>query len=347
MTSKRVMIGNSYGYILEDAIKKGIIDYLYKTINLANYRYNLLTAVHKLKYLQENEHYISPNFKGYNYLLIITTIYGMNYAVIIDRRKLSYHKQQIDYNNLQILKIKIDVSENIYNGTIFDGKLINNKSNYVFLIQDCLYLMNTYLTNMDMIEKLNYVKIIMNSQFNSTNGSHSCPNFEFKINKLQTYNDLEDIITNMNSLEYQSSGLVFFPKKSGTNIIFIDKKSSSVEYNTSMNDTIEAKAYDIILNYTEYLKSRKYSYEEEKKTKELWLIKTITADVYDVYELHHKHNIEQFNILSEGIKLGIALIPNLKISHLCDSIINDKPCKFQCVFSNKFKKWIPLKFIEN
>ena len=27
---------------------------------------------------------------------------------------------------------------------------------------------------------------------------------------------------------------------------------------------------------------------------------------------------------------------------MCDDIINDKAVKFNCIFSNKFKKWIPV-----
>jgi hypothetical protein len=41
-------------------------------------------------------------------------------------------------------------------------------------------------------------------------------------------------------------------------------------------------------------------------------------------------------------KLGIALIPNLKISHMCSDLINDNPVKFNCVFNDKFKKWVPI-----
>ena len=53
----------------------------------------------------------------------------------------------------------------------------------------------------------------------------------------------------------------------------------------------------------------------------------------DVYDIAEKEN---------GDKEGIAMIPNLKISQLCDDLIGDKPVKFNCTFSNKFKKWIPL-----
>ena len=63
------------------------------------------------------------------------------------------------------------------------------------------------------------------------------------------------------------------------------------------------------------------------------LSRTIIHDVYDISENEN------------GDKEGIALIPNLKTSQLCDDIINDKPVKFNCIFSMKFKKWIPLNIV--
>ena len=47
-----------------------------------------------------------------------------------------------------------------------------------------------------------------------------------------------------------------------------------------------------------------------------------------------------------GRKISIALIPNLKISYMCDNLINDKPIQFNCIYSLKFKKWIPILPIE-
>ena len=44
-------------------------------------------------------------------------------------------------------------------------------------------------------------------------------------------------------------------------------------------------------------------------------------------------------------KLGIASIPSLKISHMCDELIQTEPVKFHCTYCNKFKKWIPIKIV--
>ena len=54
-------------------------------------------------------------------------------------------------------------------------------------------------------------------------------------------------------------------------------------------------------------------------------------------------NRENYNIDKnfQSIKSKISL----KISQMCDSIIKDSPVLFNCIYSNKFKKWIPLNII--
>ena len=113
-------------------------------------------------------------------------------------------------------------------------------------------------------------------------------------------------------------------------MLHIEKKIDKVDINTSNNEVIEQKSYHIIHDFVNFLKSRTYSYESNGKNKVFWLSRTLIPDVYDISEN------------ANGDKEGIALIPNLKISQLCDDTVTDKPVKFNCIYCNKFKKWIPL-----
>jgi hypothetical protein len=186
----------------------------------------------------------------------------------------------------------------------------------------------------------NMLKVVMNQkmiQLDNTIKNHfkkdkisCCSNFELKINKLCTYQELENLINNLPKLSIGTNGIIFYPKFSGINNIHIEKKNEKVNIITNNNETIEQKTYHIIYDFVNFLKARSYSYESNEKTKVLWLSRTIIADVYDISEKEH------------GEKEGIALVPNLKISQMCDDIIKDTPCKFNCIYSNKFKKWIPI-----
>ncbi len=60
---KKVVFGNADGYVLDGVTKQKTIDYLYSNLDLSKYRYIMLNTIQKLKFLQDNEHYVSPNFK--------------------------------------------------------------------------------------------------------------------------------------------------------------------------------------------------------------------------------------------------------------------------------------------
>jgi hypothetical protein len=326
---KKIVFGNGDGFMLNGEIKQKAIDYLYSNLDLSKHRYIILNTIQKLKFLQDNEHYVSPNFKGYNYLLLMFTHNDKKYCVAIDRKKLSYHKEQLDMKTIQIIQVSMKVPDIIFKGTIFDGKLVQTNNNYIFLIQDCFYLMGKKILEMEMSQKITHLDTILKTHFKKDNGSYSS-NFEFKLNKLYKYQELESLINSLPTLSIGTNGIIFYPKFSGINNIHIEKKPDKVNIETVNKEVIEQKTYHIIHDFVDFLKSRTYSYESDGKTKSFWLSRTLIPDVYDISEDEN------------GEKQGIALIPNLKISQMCDEIIKDKPCKFNCIFSNKFKKWIPL-----
>lgn len=328
--NKQLNFGNSKGLVINDInIKNKIIDNLFNSIDLSKFRYKILKDMNNLNFLKNNPHFITPNYKGLNYYLFFTEINNRNYCVAIDKRKLSYHKDKVDIKNTFIIRFKIDVKNTIYKGTLFDTKLIRKEYDYIMLIKDCYLLMGSSLLHMDMLTKAKHINNILNNQFSK----NCCNNFKIKINKFYDYNNLENLIKNIiPSCALECQGLIFYPKFSGINIIYIDKKKDKIDI--SNNSSVEIKSCNLISNLEDFLMNRQYSYELEGKKKKLWLEKTSITDVYNVYEK------------KENDKIGIAAIPNLKISLLCQNEVNDEPILFTCVYNKKFKKWIPIKRIK-
>ncbi len=326
--TKKIPFGNGEGFIVDDNIKRKVIDFLYSKLDLTEYRYTMLNNIQRLKFLQDNEHYCAPNFKGHNFLVMMLSIEEKHYCVVIDRKKLSYHKNQIDMRTIQIIQVYIKTSEPIFRGTILDGKMIQKNKESIFLIQDAYYLMGKKVLDMDMDNKIKHLNEILDTQFGKN--KNYCNNFVFKLNKIYKYNELEEMINGLDKMSIPTNGIVFYPKVSGMNVIFVENKTDKVNINTSNTEIIENKSYHIIHDFVDFLKSRTYSYEQNGQTHSYWLSRTPIPDVYDLSE---KEN---------GEKMGIALIPNLKISQMCDNIIKDIPVLFNCIYSNKFKKWIPL-----
>jgi hypothetical protein len=325
---KKPQIGSGDANFIDYDTKSKVVDWLYSKLDLSKHRYVILNNVMKLKSLQEDIHYVSPNFKGYNYLLLMLTLESKHYCVAIDRKKLSYHKSQLDMKTIQIMRIHMNTTDAIFRGTIFDGKLIQTNNKYIFLIQDCFYLMGNKILDMEMKQKMTHIDSIMKTHFIS-NVKPYCSNFEFKLNRLHTYDELEGMIKTMPTISIDTNGIIFYPPKSGITILHIEKKVEKVEI-SSNSEMIEQKSYNIIVDFVNFIKSRNYSYESGSNMKQLWLTRTMIPDVYDISEKE------------DGDKMGIAMIPNLKTSHMCELLIQDNPVRFNCVYNNKFKKWIPL-----
>jgi len=331
--SKKISFGSSDSYIILDLVtKQKIIDYVYSKLNLSNHRFNMLNKM-KLEFLSNNEHYVSPNFKGFNYFLIFMNLETngekKKYCIAIDRRKLSYHIDHIELKSVFMAKIHMKVSESIFNGTIFDGKLIESSDKFIFLIQDCFYLMGKKILDMEMSQKMGHLDNILKIHFSDPN---VCDNFSIKLNTLCKYDGLENLIDNiLPNCSIPTHGLVFYPKYSGISIIYIVKKFNKVDIETNQVQNSESKTFDMINNFDKYIKNRVYSFENGPKTRIYWLSRT---NIPDVYNLSEKEDSE---------KLGIAHIPSIKTSHLCDEKIKEnKPIKFNCVYYTKFKKWIPI-----
>lgn len=322
-------LGNADAIVINDlTLKNKIIDYLFNSLEMSKFRYNMIDNLVKLNYLKDNIHYVSPNFKGFNYLLIFKNINNTNQCFLIDKKKLSYHRNKININNINIYKIKMSCSASLFNGTIFDSKLVRKNNNYIMIIKDCYIMMGNKVLTMEMSDKLKYINSIINTQFSNNN---SCKNFLVKVNRLYEYSDLSNLVDNIiPKCEIDIIGLIFYPKYSGITNIFIEQRKEKVEIENN-TCSVNNESYHLIKNIVEFLSQRKYSYEKGKSVK-LQIEKTEITDVYNLYE--------------NDSKIGIAHVPNMKISlMLQNNIITDNKYKVTCVFDKKFNKYIPIKLV--
>ena len=70
--------------------------------------------------------------------MIFKSFNDKNYCVTIEKKKMSYHKNHMDIKSVNIVRIKrINTTSSIFDGSIFDCKLIKNERQYIMLIKDC------------------------------------------------------------------------------------------------------------------------------------------------------------------------------------------------------------------
>jgi hypothetical protein len=332
-----VKFGNSDAFIINDLdLKTKIIDYIFSIMELSKYRYNMLENIQQLNYLKLNEHYVSPNFKGFNYFLLFYKFKDnvqknkeSSYCIAIDKKNLSYHRKSIDLKKIYMYRLKFYASSSIFMGSLFDAKLVKD----IMLIKDCYHLMGNNIVHMEMNEKMIYLDSIIANQFHK----EYCSNFKIKINKLYKYNMLSEIVKNIiPNCELEITGLIFYPINSGISYIYTEKAVVEKDkHNNQANiKIISNDSYNMIHQIKEFLTSRVYSYENNNIKKVLLLEPTDITDVYYVYD-NHEH---------PDSKIGVAHIPNLKVSNYCrENITELKKCL--CTFSKQFNKWIPLNIV--
>jgi len=346
----KINLGNSTAFLVSDnETKKKVINYLYKNVELNKFRFKMLDNLSKLDELKNNPHYVSPNFRGVNYLLICMKIQEQNKTFIIDRRKLKYYKNNLNLKEIKIIEIKIHADPVLFTGSIFDGKMIDKK---YFLVFDCYVLFGKENISQEMKTKYFTLDKIFSTHFDN----NPCLNFQIKINKLYEYEELDKLINEViPNTSLSTSGIVFFPKYSGILVIFNESKkekeivnynstsdySNNLQYNNTLNNSENkitnnelsnvSSDYDMIRDLSNYLSERTYNYENFNIKKTFILTKT---DIPDVYTLKDTNNI----------KIGIAHIPSLKISHrVKEWLKNKKYTQAECVYHKQFDKWIPIK----
>ena len=69
----------------------------------------------------KNEHYISTRTKGNSYYLFLTNINSINYCFFIDK------KINEGYKLPRIITTKFRFSNELFNGTLFDGEMVKKK----------------------------------------------------------------------------------------------------------------------------------------------------------------------------------------------------------------------------
>lgn len=331
----KINLGNSTAFLVSDmGTKKEVINYLYKNVSLNNYRFKMLDNISKLEELKNNPHYISPNFRGVNFLIICMKIKQQNRTFLIDRRKLKYHKNNLNLKEVKIIEINLKANTILFNGSIFDGKMLTlnkdgNKQSY-FLVFDCYLLMGKENVSQEMKSKY----FTLDKIFSTHLSDNPCANFPIKINKLYQYEEIDNLINNiLPTISFPTNGIIFSPKYSGISIIFNEQKKEVVNYNSKNELSNVSTDYDMIRDLKEYLSQRTYHYENFNMKKQFIITKT---DIPDVYTLKDENNI----------KIGIAHIPSLKISHQVKAWLkNQKYTKVECVYHKQFDKWIPIKNI--
>jgi len=197
----------------DNLIKKALIDYIYKTIQLSKYKLKPIENEDDLKIMKEREHYVAPHYMGYNYLLVFIRHNFTNHSYFVNRRDLKFKKEHVHLEEIELKDTTLTAHVDIYDGTIIDGLFLNKNS---FLITDSFSLAGESLCGEDMKNKL--LKV---SQYFDSFVDCKYSDIEFHFNKLYKYYDMKNLVYNvMTKEEWNTKGVIFYPVKSGIKLFF-------------------------------------------------------------------------------------------------------------------------------
>jgi len=312
--------------VINDDIKNQVINYIYESINLVDFKYKILEYEMDLPILKERKYYVSPNYNGLHGLLVFMKYLDKYVSIIVDRRTLKFYKNQINLADIKMIPVVAKVNSMIYNGSIFEGVLLysgnNNVKNYV--INDVYKLCGKSILDDTIINKMIHISALIEAE--SIDGG-----INFIINKLHNFNEIQKLMNQtIPNSKYCSSikGLAFHPEISGTKLVYLYSNCSETEETEKPIKT----------NNIAVVKSDITAIFKMKKTE--------TIDVYHLYlgEKVLKGDVKIFKY----VKMGIACIPTSECSSFCKSLFGKSDaCLIQCKYDIDKKKWIPYCVVQN
>jgi len=306
--------------------KQKLIDYIYTTIDLSDLKFKLVEVEDDLPNIKR-DFYVSPNYNGTNCLLVFIKLAHNYYSFLIDRKTLSYNKNQVDINSLKITPVKIRLNFDIYNGTIMDGILLNTNDNTMsFVINDVYHFRGRTMMNTKML----YKQINLETYLASTTvNDNFMNNIQLHTNKYYNIADTKSLIETEIPNLFKSNeikGVAFYPETTGLKYIYL---FNNVSYsNTEKEETEQSETNDTVdvINGT------------------IGTFEIRPTNIVDVYKLFLLVKVKKgTKKVIKTKKIGIASIPTQDCSKMCKKIIGDKKkALVKCKFVKDKNKWIPV-----
>jgi hypothetical protein len=309
--------------------------------------------------LKNRKYYVSGNTCGINSFLIFIKKDNCYYSYLIDRRSISYNHSKLIKSSVRFTEIKLSVDLKLYDGTIFDGILIDNNdkimskgenetNKMMFMISDVFTFCGKNIVSMNYKKKIMTLNTML-SEF-IDNKSNKTDNIKLIINRPFEINQLCDLFAdyiNPYSKLYNIKGLVFYPETSGTKLIYIfDRidekfKNDLIKGNITINKDNNDDDNLLLLDNSETKKIFKFelaNYEyDDKIFLNMEMKKTAISDVYKLYGIFFNSNI----YIKKNI--GNAYIPTYEMSLKCKILfLNCDTLIVNCYFNVYKGKWTPV-----
>lgn len=321
-----------------------VIDRLYVNLN-----------PNMLKNVSYHQHVLATLTNGNPYLLYLTRIDNVNCCFFIDR------KLKNGYSYPKIHCVKYRFSNELFNGTIFTGELVRDlQRRWFFLLSDILLYKGEKTDNKNILSRYDLMNNILTKEYTIDKNFEVCP---LQIKKLFMYKDFKYMTTEfMPNLPYYCRGIIFFTLSKFSNYVFQipRERNIKVKHTDEIEKQLQMEHPELWGKVNYISSSNSNTVEENNKTdrennstnqeedntiaENNVVLRILNTDISDIYNLYWFQG-------GELMKLGIALVPNMKSSKYLVHLFKDNPnCLNTCVecrYSPIFEKWVPIKKVNN
>lgn len=342
--TRKINFGNKKGFqICSSKVIKAIKKNIKKIGNfdITGKYYNFLNKKNINLMKDEGQFKFTLNSFGKKYLLFLTRISNNRYCVFIYKK-----------NEVMIISA-FRFTDDLFDGTLFDGELIkDNNNNWVYIIYDIIYARGLNIITKSFEERQDILNNILENKYSNDNNSVCSI-------KIKKYYDLKYIRSVYDdyipTLNYKISGLLFkndenfsdnylyiFPECRSDNKIL---KNCNIEENDVSNISQEKKkeiTEKIISNI-----QRKHCYFNVKPTE---LPDVYELECYGSNKILEKHSYASVVTTSSSYYLKKIFKNKIKEeyqdNYSSESDLEEedytKNIVFKCTFNSKFKKWTPI-----
>jgi hypothetical protein len=314
-----------------------------------------------------------PNIKLSYENIIHKKVYNSDFILAIPEGRKCF-AWFTNYNNknicimIELLNKKITVtnacfSSDLCYGTILYGTFFKHINNHFFTVEDIFYYKGKQIENMNWGNKLTIISELFKIHLKQITYNNSFVIFGLPLMS----NNIDDMLNKLSTVKYKISTFQFRLYNRVNNYLFIEYKNF---INNNNNNSINNSKYNNKQNL-EKDKNIKFkdSYNAYRKETVFIVQPDIQNDIYHLYFLND-------NLKEEYYK--IAYIPDYKTSVMMNSLFRnikeninldsleesddeeefennredkfvylDKKYKMICNYNYKFKKWYPVKLVEN
>jgi hypothetical protein len=344
--------------LVDDKDKHEVMDSLKANYNLTyDFKDSLSLKDNFCKNVASNKHVFVVNSTGNNYLLYLTRHNGNNLCLFIDRKTKQGHKFP------RILSVKYKFAEELFQGTLFSGELIQVNGNSKFVFTDIYTYMGKNLItsedtkrlvshNKNVIFKFNLMYKILKDMYTSDHLFEPCP---LEIKKVFPLDRLEYVTGELQKKSsYDFRGITFIPlnKKHYKMFLFLNRPQRTL---TSDNDKRknDGKNSEVNTNLDEKYNIKIYienHIDSNPKAKVIFKVKNSAPEIYDIYlydddkrvidkkiDILFINTAKDSSLIREMFKGGTTYNEETGESNVQESV------NVKCKYNMDKKRWVPIK----